>query len=40
MIMKEHSVNAVAAFELMVKMSQNSNTAIRKVAQGIVETLG
>jgi hypothetical protein len=40
MIMRERSVNAMAAFELMVKMSQNSNTPIRKVAQRIVETLG
>jgi AmiR/NasT family two-component response regulator len=40
MIMTEYSVNAVAAFELMVKVSQNSNTPIREVAQRVVESLG
>ena len=40
MIMKEYLVDAVAAFELMVKVSQNSNTPIREVAQRVVESLG
>jgi AmiR/NasT family two-component response regulator len=40
MIMKEHSVNAVAAFELMVKLSQNSNTPIREIARQVISSLG
>lgn len=40
MIMKEHSIDAVAAFELMVKLSQNSNTPIREIAQQVVNSLG
>jgi transcriptional regulator with GAF, ATPase, and Fis domain len=40
MIMKEFSVDAVAAFEMMVKLSQNSNTRIREIAQQVVHSLG
>jgi AmiR/NasT family two-component response regulator len=40
MIMKEHSIDAVAAFELMIKLSQNSNTPIREIAQQVVSSLG
>jgi GAF domain-containing protein len=40
MIMKEHSVNAVFAFEMLVKLSQNSNTPLREIAQRVVESLG
>jgi transcriptional regulator with GAF, ATPase, and Fis domain len=40
MIMKEFSVDAVAAFELMVKLSQDTNTVLRTVAQQVIDTLG
>ncbi len=40
MIMKGYSVNAVVAFEMLVKLSQNSNTPIREVAQRIIDSLG
>lgn len=40
MIMKEYSVDAVAAFEMLVNLSQNSNTPIREVVTRVIDTLG
>jgi AmiR/NasT family two-component response regulator len=40
MVMKEYSVDAVAAFEMMVKLSQDTNTPIRAITQQVIETLG
>lgn len=38
-LMKEFSIDAVRAFELMVRLSQDSNTPVRAIARRVIDSL-